>query len=590
MTARCVGRRPLFFSLALAAGVAAIAGAGMSACYSGGGGGTDPPQSLLYFPVGLAVSPGGKALYVANSDFDLQFNGGTIQSYDLSLLRSDARDLVSAVFNGSAVPDSGIDILSPNWSPASCGSPTSALPTNPDGTRLLVGETCAPPVATQRYFRQSVSIGAFATELQLTNTPSPRLFAPVRGNASLTWANINSDLPSAGSAPDSWFDIQCNQDPNDPQKRCQNNQAGNSIVAGDTRGLTLPGEPFAMALTPDQTAAVLTHQSTSQTSVLLTGVQSGNQNASSPTMQFILSGVPNGGDGIASVPHDDSKHSPVPGCEVADPGQNCILPAFLETNHSTAEIDLIRYHPDDGSSLQRPYLQREVAYTLAASQGGTDTRGIVIDPTPRMACRYRVSPGDPAPVDPCTPSTMNSVACQQWIACGTVPSRAFIASRTPPSLIVGTVGGPTASGGFDPDLLTITGNQPLDIGPSTVYLAPIVDSEGNLALRVFVVCFDSNEIFIYDPDAQMLENIVNVGTGPFGMAFDPFDMRRVAAHLPVTGPADLHDYRFGYLALFTTSYLQMIDLDNSMRSPAISLFTFENVVFTLGVPTQPKGT
>jgi DNA-binding beta-propeller fold protein YncE len=590
MTARCVGRRRLFFSFACVAGVVAAAGRLLPACYSGGGGGTSPPQSSLYFPVGLAVSPGGKILYVANSDFDLQFNGGTLQSYDLRQMRIDAQTIISSIFSHAlSLPDgSGIDVLSPNWSPPACWAP-SGVPTNPNGTRLLPGETCAPPVNPNDYIKQTVTIGAFATQLQITDPPQPRLFAPVRGNASLTWANVDSDFGlDAAPLPDAaMFEIHCGQD---SQNRCQN-QAGNTVAPGDTRGLTMPGEPFGLALTQDQTAALVTHQSSNQTSVLTTGLQSGTRNPAIPAMQFILSGVPTGGDGIAAVPHDDSKHSPVPGCEVADPGQTCVRPAFFETNHSTAEIDLIRYYSDDGSSQQRPFLAREVVYPLTSQQGGTDTRGIAIDPTPRMACRYRVHPGDPATSDPCNDSP-NSVDCQKWIACGTVPSRVFIASRTPPSLIVGTVGGPSASGDgtFDPDRLTITGNKPLTVGPSTVYLAPIVDSQGKLALRVFIVCFDSNQVFIYDPDAQTIENIVNVGAGPFAMAFDPFVFWQVAAHLGVGGPADLHDYRFAYLALFTTSYLQMIDLDNSIRNPAISLFTFENVVFTLGTPTQPKGT
>src|SRR5215471_9782449 len=69
--------------ISLASAVLAGAAAG---CYSTGDG-TSPPPHDLYFPVGLAVSRGGNVLYVANSDFDLQWNGGTIQSYDLHLIR-----------------------------------------------------------------------------------------------------------------------------------------------------------------------------------------------------------------------------------------------------------------------------------------------------------------------------------------------------------------------------------------------------------------------------------------------------------------------------------------------------------------------
>jgi hypothetical protein len=138
---------------------------------------------------------------------------------------------------------------------------------------------------------------------------------------------------------------------------------------------------------------------------------------------------------------------------------------------------------------------------------------------------------------------------------------------------------------------------PLSAGPSTVYLAPIVDRDGAYSLRVFVVCFDAAQIFVYDPDGGVLENVLSVGIGPFAMAFDPFDITDVATHKPVPiDPRDqdlgLRRYRFGYVASFTQSYVQMIDLDNAVRPgpPEAANATFEKVVFTLGIPTNPKGT
>ena len=49
-----------------------------------------PPLEQFYFPVGLKVSHGGTVLYAVNSNFDLQYNGGTLQSYDLRLIRQHA--------------------------------------------------------------------------------------------------------------------------------------------------------------------------------------------------------------------------------------------------------------------------------------------------------------------------------------------------------------------------------------------------------------------------------------------------------------------------------------------------------------------
>jgi hypothetical protein len=524
---------------------AAAVGAAVPSCYSAGGG-TAPPPETFYFPVGLAVSSDGNVLYAVNSDFDLQYNGGTLQSYDLSSLRRDAVNQVTA-----AIANIGNDAGCPSQQP-------------PGGTPL--GQLCAPPTSTTpHYFKKSVTIGAFASAMQISKISDPtiptrtRLFVAVRGDATLTWADIGD--------PDDPFKIDCGQASG---TRCDAaHQAGNDPNAlGDTRNATMPGEPFGMAQTEDGTAIAITHQTDTKTSLLTTQPL--------PTMQFVLDGVPTGGVGIAAVPHDPD--APVKPCENVNDTPPCVRPAFLETSRTTAEIDLLRYYDDDGtsfdgglppgtSSLHRPFLSREAAYPITSNSIGTDSRGIVIDRTPRIACK--ASGLDPA-----------SCATQY-------PARVFFASRTPPALGIGEIGGPPSIGAmYDPDRLVLTGNVPLPNGPSSVYLAPIVDPTGVFALRVFIVCFDQSQIVVYDPNAQAVENVINVGPGPFAMAFDPFLIEDVGRQAPV--PKDdlgTRKYRFAYVASFTQSFVQMIDLDDSQSSPE----TFERVVFTLGQPTNPKG-
>ena len=90
---------------------------------------------------------------------------------------------------------------------------------------------------------------------------------------------------------------------------------------------------------------------------------------------------------------------------------------------------------------------------------------------------------------------------------------------------------------------------------------------------------------------------VSQGTGPFAMAFDPFTLADVANHAmvkPDPRSPDLNSqpglglkaYRFAYVASFTDSYVQLIDLDNQRTDKS----TFETIVYTLGTPTLPKGT
>ncbi len=599
-----------------------------AACYTTGDG-TAPPPDRLYFPVGLAVSAGGNVLYAANSDFDLQYNGGTVQSYDLNAIRNDTvRLLVGAYADNPFVPaaqSAGYPSLpwaSGSPSAAACpDTPINPPPTDPNfpGSRLPIGEACAPPMLSQGYRKDTVVVGAFATDLQLSKTGT-RLFVPVRGDASLTWIDVASDLAQTSSVPKptdtvkSYFPffLGCGRD---TTERCDAaHHAGSLNDPGNTRQVTMPGEPFGMAQSDDGTAIAITHQTDTETSLFLSGTVPGATSSSfddfDPTIQFVLQGVPIGGNGIVAIPHDPAA---VPN-NVANP----LRPAFLQTSRSVAEIDLLRYYTDEGyqglfdgggvadagaaisvgSSNLRPFLIRERAFSVSVNASGTDSRGIAIDDTPRRACELAL-PAGTAKTDPA------------YVACAQIPARVFIANRAPASLILGQIGAPNGSDGtYDPDALSLFGNVPLTNGPSNVYLAPIVDKNGNYALRVFVVCFDSQLIYVVDPDTQTVENLIRTGAGPYAMTFDPFDLDAVATHAavpfdpraatkiqatahandPLNGQPALRTYRFGYIASFTDSFVQVIDLDQSFHDDRLGgQSTFETIAYTLGVPTQPKG-
>jgi hypothetical protein len=567
--------RRFFLGIAPALLGVAVTGGATPACYSAGTG-TSPPPKSFYFPVGLAVSKGGNVLYVVNSDFDLQWNGGTLQSYDLLRIRGDA---ACQIQRGAFVQNCP---RSPN------GRAGGSIPYVPraNGTLPPLGQAKSPPVDSTQYYEDSATIGAFATDLQLS-VSGRRLFAPVRGDTTLTWADVAYDDPNGTGPADPTLDCGARVD-----GRCDvgHRSGSDPNEDGDTRHVTMPGEPFGMAQTENGAALAITHQTDTKTSLLVTGTGSTADMASPhpPSMQFVLDGLPTGGNGIAAVPHDPDAVPPP--CETNGNVPPCVRPAFLQTSRNTPELDLLRYYNDDGSpspSLHRPFLAKEAAYLFTANAPGTDSRGIAIDPTPRMACKWRATTFQTTPPYVVPPSPADATAC------GELPARVFFANRSPPSLVVGEIGKPAASGDgtYDPDLLKISDHIPMPVGPSRVYLAPIVDAAGNYALRVFIVCFDANAVVVYDPDAKAVESTIYVGQGPFAMAFDPFETQEVARNAPVQPDArqaatlNLKRYRFAYVASFTGSFVQLIDLDQQ-SSPA----TFESVVFTLGQPTKPKGT
>jgi hypothetical protein len=574
-----------------AAGISATVGA----CYTAGGG-TAPPLDTFYFPTGLTVSSGGNVLYVVNSDFDLQWNGGTLQSYDLFQIRQDAATLIQSNLSGANTPPPNIPFLDP-WQPNCPYSPPP--PTNDgSGEGLLLGEACAPAVDSTSYVRDSAIIGAFATDLQLAQLPDPsnpnsslpgtRIYSPVSGNATVTWADLTPDdpdvAPSEPSSVSSYapFSLDCGSRSSD---RCDGAHAAgdNPSEPGNTRGATLPGEPFGLAQSQDGTALVVTSETETQTSLLSSGLGASAVLADSPAMQFILDGVPNGGVGIAAVPHDPLA---VTRCEDVGDQQPCVRQAFLQSSRDSAEIDLLRYYDDSGASLGRPFLEKERAWTINSNSPGTDSRGIAIDASDRIACEAQ--PG---------------LTADEMLACAQLPAHVFIANRSPASLVVGTIGSISNSGDgtYDPDAFQAIGNIPLTAGPSKVYLAPIVvagtDGKPHYQLALFVVCFDTSTIFAFDPEDAFhllltpLISPITTGAGPYALTFDPFSLEDAATGAPV--PADprqpaslaLGRYRFAYVGSFTQSYVQMIDLDQTATDGE----TFGHVVYTLGKPTPPKG-
>ena len=665
--------------------------AGIAACYSAGAG-SAPPTNGLYYPVGLAVSNpanpvGGELpgdyLYVANSDFDLQYNGGTLQSYDLRQVRNDAATLIAWNLQSALVavpaPSTRIPFVF-GQQPGSSGDPAPAprrrSVTDPvmrdNGQRTPLGESCAPPVdsTSTRYIKDHAVIGAFATDLQLGPDGS-RLYTPVRGDATLTYANLSGSK------------ILCDQ-PAGSDRCGQSHLVGNTVDVNDTRMVTMPGEPFGLAQSQDGTALAITQQATQETSLLLSGYefQSTADTVSptapvpvaaateAPSMQFVLEGVPVGGNGIVAVPHD---RDAVTRCEDNGDAFPCVRQAFLETSHSAAVVSLLRYYDDEGSSvhadpsLRRPFLEQEAQFAVSpVNLPGSDQRGIVIDDTPRLKCKAQAAltagagPGSDA-----------------FQACGQLAARVFIGSRTPPSVVYGEIGGASlaSDGTVDPDQVRFKASVPVgdEQGVSRLYLAPIVDPTGHYALRLFVVLFDSATVWVFNPDDHRPE----AGTGhraPRGhppRPADPGPLRDGLRPLPCTGsrrcerqagtngkptldspldpgaadddcrrygalsdvavsevaemlieqkqprrstqsylvPPDpkvrgppafgLRSYRFGYIATFTNSFIQVLDLDDSLltlpdvTTPSYlgprSQQTFESIVFTLGNPTPPLG-
>ena len=548
--------------------LAALAGGAgtllLSACLTTGDGRPPPLNDFLY-PVGLAVSPHGNVLWVANSDFDLAFNGGTVLSLDLAAVRADAEKVRK-------------DPADPTLPLAQAPVPAGACPADPPGyvpetsVRQPATQTCAPPVRTGAYVKDGIVIGAFATRVDYRDG---RLFVPSRGDTSLLWADVSSDEGDRtldASDINSPYYIGCGTR---SDGHCDSAHHAGTVAETipNVTTYTLPAEPFGLGFSSDNSLALVTHQTSGAVSLFQTGL--GGATKTAPTLDFVLGGVPSGGTDVLEVPHDADAYVGCVngGCGVMPPR------TFLTSSRVTASLVRLRYLPDDsGATPVRPTLAGELSTFVGGTPSGFDIRAVAVDTSARLVCKAQVSPA--------AGSRTAADVARDLRRCARLPARLYAASRTPSTLLMAYVGKNVEPDdpAYDPDALTFIKAVPVPSGLSRLTVAPVIDRLGLFALKVFALSFDLNTVQIHDADSLAQESSIRVAQGPFALAFDPFTYADAATKR--IAPRDVDGrarYRFAYVASFSKSTVQLIDIDASSDSAA----TYGQVVFTLGKPGTP---
>src|ERR1041384_4694495 len=306
----------------------------LSGCF-GPSDGVAVPVDDIYFPVGLAFDERNEHLFVVSSDFDLQYNAGAIQSYDVKLIDAD---------------------LPPNVTDACTNGERTAA------ERLLFPGRCQPidPTAAG-YKADSVKIGAFATDAvmrQSDDRSQTRLFVPVRGDSTLHWLDI---LPGGK--------MECGQGANDGS--CNDAHRAGDQPTDNTRGIKLTAEPFAVDASEHGGAIVVTNQTTGVASLFVN-----DWGPNGPTLQFAL-GIPQVRRpvGIAALP------APAASASEGD--------TFLLTFRDSAQVRGVRYAPDAPSAEDRPFLVDGGGVGITANSVGSDSRGIAVDASTREAAEAR---------------------------------------------------------------------------------------------------------------------------------------------------------------------------------------------------------
>lgn len=524
--------------------------------------GVPPPLDQFYYPTGLVVSPGRTTLYVANSDFDLQYSGGTLQALDLAALRKASRSLRVALNEGAAMqpPRATLD---------ACKAQTPALSAN--SNTALYPAPCS-PVALGPFVKNTVTIGAFASAATLALRPDPcengrgaRLFVAVRGDPSVTYFDVTDDrevscgspaIPLAPASPcaESLGCLSCGSESNGG--RCTTSHLIGKDPALSQRDLTLPVDPYGMAVDDRGESIVVAHQ-TQQTGSLIVNRWDGI-----PALEYYTTSLSPGPTDIGALP--------IPLLVEENRDRIEYTPAFVVSYRSAPEFTLLRYEDDSGSSPPRPFLTRGLSAGVATTASSTDSRGVAIDSTERRACE-----------DACGVADRN--VCLRSCA-ENHPLGVYMANRAPAALVIGRIetkftevsdanGGVQVTGAYE--IPTFYDSVPLAFGTSHVELGHVVDSTGRLSRRIFAVAFDSRFVFSYDPDLRRIDAIIRTGRGPHAIAFDNGE--------ELGEDGQMHPYATMYVSHFTDSYVGMVDLDMNNRT------TFGSIYMTLGKPVPPKG-
>jgi len=508
--------------------------------------GREPPLDRIYFPTGLALSPDGDRLYVANSDWDLQFNAGSVQVYDAAQLRSllprscktdgDCSGENERCDTTPASDATEFGTSGTYWCvDAASGDPCRGLGVQSPGERLIQPGLCGSlDNRASGLLLDSVSISSFATDMIYRPNPlgeGGRLFLPTRSDATLHWIDVSSGTSSGPGR-----ELECGQ--NNGRQCDANHRRGDGSNERAPDGDNLPVEPYGIGASDDGTAIVVSHQTEGEISLFTNDWERGD---AGPDLAFILRELAPRPVSVASIP--------VPAIAQLDrqAGGPRVLgyqPGFWVTSRATPFVQLVRYFDAVDSPDGYPFLSGAFVDRLSTS-ATSDVRGMAVDASRRTACETECA---------------GELECLQ--SCAGITLEVYLANRTPGSILIGNTTS-VRRGELSNDRLQVSNLMPIEDGPSRAVMGSILDEQGLPQRRVFVTSFDPSVVTIYDPDAHAITARVHAGRGPTALVVD-----------------DAH--AIAYVAHFTDSYVGVIDLD--ARHAA-----FGTLILALGKPTPPRG-
>ena len=373
--------------------------------------GDPPPSDKLIFPVGLATTANNEHLIVANSNFKLQYNAGTLVTIDLS-------ELDEIIENGGEK----------EWI-----SPDEKVLHIPE--EKLIEE------------KNTLRIDAYASDLELTSN-GKRALVPIRGGDErhILIVDVNDDgksgkVLSCGEGDD----LRCN--------------GAHKVTSNDN--FTLPIEPYEVATldysetywddegnesTITSTLGFATHLYSGSVSAFIIENNEGKLDAE---LIGVVNNVVPGASGIA-----------------VNPTNNEIYVSGRENSEKYVAVLQVFTRGEGGTHTNDPKFGKTHNNISYANDlyGGTDARGIAVNPT---------------------------------------KNEALVVTRNPNTLLR-----------IDTNTREIIDMTSLGADPSIVR---VYEDEGKA--YAFVVCYESRNMYVVDPETMQVY-VRATGSGPHAIAFD----------------------------------------------------------------------
>jgi hypothetical protein len=220
--------------------------------------------------------------------------------------------------------------------------------------------------------------------------------------------------------------------------------------------------------------------------------------------------------------------------------------------------------PKASSDPSRPYIDINDGVAINTNSLGFVSRGIAVDGSARKQCEATC---EPRPADTDTQGLAKYQDCLK--TCTGIGLDVYVSNRTPASLIMGKTQSALNQAGTV-DFPQFWETVPLLAGPSRVVVGSVIageDKDGKpiRETRVFVICFDSRLIYVYDPAPghQWIETVIHTGRGPHAFAVDA-------------------ENGLGYIGHFTDSYLGVVDLNRKHTE------TYGTILLSVGSPVAPR--